>query len=300
MIRSLKVLAAVVNCDLEKLAKYAEWMKDETTRKNCYYTYQKKRSQGKFRTIAPSYHGLKDIQNRLMSRVFKHVIFPYHVVGSTKKRSGVINAKIHTGSLYHLQTDLVGFFDFVNYKNVYKALIALDFSADVAGLITQLTTLNGHLPQGAPTSPFLANLVGLALDRILLEYCGSMNLIYTRYVDDITMSGSYNFKKDVSLFLNAIKEAGFLYSHRKTVYKAGDIEVTGAKVTFKKIDLTDHQVCKIFSGTISDNSRRGLCGYFKHLRQVDKCFDFNDFKEKFSNLKFPERLLPYMNHKVTS
>lgn len=292
MIQSLNVLADVLGCELSDLKQHAEWVKNKETRHKCYYSYRKTKPNGKFRVIAPSCYGLRNIQNRLMSRVFNHVKFPYYITGSVKHRSGAINAKMHCGNPFHLQTDLTSFFDFVGYREVYKALIALRFSADVARLITQLTTYNGHLPQGTPTSPFLANLVGLSIDKIFLEYCEPNGIIYTRYVDDITLSSKNDFQNEVPELLQGLIEAGYLYSNKKTLYKAGSIQVTGAKTGSKGVSATEKQMDKVLSNSTSEQSKKGIFGYMRYLDRINANFKIEKVRETFAVLQFPNKLYP--------
>lgn len=297
MIQSPKLLAAILNVDSEKLLCVSKSLEDEVLIKKFYYTYQKKKSNGKFRTIAPSFKELKDIQNRILSRIFSHVTLPYYVLGGLKNRSGVMNAKFHSGQKFHLQTDLSSFFDFVTHDEIYSALIALNFSADVSKIITTLTTYKGHLPQGAPTSPFLANLVGLAIDKLYIDYCKDNRIIYTRFIDDLTFSSNKDFKEDVQLILDAINEKGYVYNHKKTHYKLGSIQVTGVRTGYHDLTVTDKQLDKILSNKTTDSSRQGLVHYLNYISNVDKTFDVSVFKSAFAALKYPEKIYPYMNYK---
>ena len=77
-----------------------------------------------------------------------------------------------------------------------------------------------HLPQGAPTSPALANLAALALDRRLHALATSLGATYTRYADDLAFSGDRSFARSAERFATRAAaialEAGFHINHRKT------------------------------------------------------------------------------------
>ena len=70
----------------------------------------------------------------------------------------------------------------------------LDYGKDVAGLLAHLCTLDGSLPQGAPTSPMLSNLVMKRLDKMIYAFCHSKGIAYTRYADDLTFSSMRRFE----------------------------------------------------------------------------------------------------------
>lgn len=138
------------------------------------------------------------------------------------------------------------------------------YSPDVAHILTQLTTFKGHLPQGAPTSPTLANLVGLNYDKLLLDICIKNNLKYTRYVDDLWFSANYDFKFLEADILKIILESHFLYSHKKTLGKIGKIEGTGClNKTNGKLALTAKQEKKLSDPNLKENSKKGLEAYKK-------------------------------------
>lgn len=98
--------------------------------------------------------------------------------------------RCHEGARWMLKMDISSFFNSIRENQVYRVFEQLGYySRAVTVLLTKLTTLNGHLPQGAPSSPALANLVMLDFDNTILQYCTGCNLRYTRYSDDLVFSG---------------------------------------------------------------------------------------------------------------
>lgn len=82
-------------------------------------------------------------------------------------------------------------------------------------MLTKLTTYEYCLPQGAPTSPDISNLILAEVDEILARECKGKDLVYTRYSDDIAISGNWNFKNLVDGFIEVIERNGFLVSRKK-------------------------------------------------------------------------------------
>lgn len=136
-------------------------------------------------------------------------------------------------------TDLKSFFPSINYKLVYEMFISHGFSADVASRLTKLTTFKDQIPQGAPTSSIVANLVFVKTGNRLAEFAKQHNLTFTTYVDDITLSSSKCFHHLTNDILKIITDDGYFISHDKTNYKAGNRMVTGVAVGQNGLNITE-------------------------------------------------------------
>lgn len=116
------------------------------------------------------------------------------VHGFTKDRSIVTNALAHwqRRPAFVLNIDLKDFFPSITFFRVRGLLQKppFSFSYEVATVFAHLCTRDGKLPQGAPTSPFLSNLICRSLDRDLMELAKRHRCTYTRYADDMTFSFS--------------------------------------------------------------------------------------------------------------
>jgi hypothetical protein len=84
--------------------------------------------------------------------------------------------------------DLIDFFGSTSDRRVRRLFRVLGWDAESAALLTRLSTDSGSLPQGAPTSPRLANLVNVRLDARLSALAATLGGTYTRYADDLTFS----------------------------------------------------------------------------------------------------------------
>lgn len=168
--------------------------------------------------------------------------------GFRKGHSILTNANVHRGQKYVLNFDLEDFFGTINFGRVRGFLITnkhFKLAPDVATLIAQLACHESRLPQGAPTSPVISNLVGNILDMRLMKLGRAHGCAYSRYADDITFSTSTpDFPTEIatqtspsqwSLSKTVEREvmaAGFKVNQSKTrlLYKRSRQDVTGIVV----------------------------------------------------------------------
>lgn len=222
-----------------------------------YYEYEKKKRNKKgelkytkfgtpeVRVINPSIRTLKIVQKRICDLLNNKITPAPYAFGSTKGRSCVMNARFHQGNKYIFQTDLRGFFPSIPSKEVYRMFVRFGFSPDVASILTRLTTYKGHIPQGAPTSSLVANLVFTKTGDVIADYCKQHGLKFFTYVDDMTISGPFDFQELIPKILDIIQQDGHIISHTKTTYRTNHPEITGAKVGNNYIDITDKLKAKI-------------------------------------------------------
>jgi RNA-directed DNA polymerase len=105
-----------------------------------------------------------------------------------RKRSIATNAARHVKQQVIVKMDIVDFFNRTGSDRVERYFRAIGWSREAAQCLTRVVTYNGGLPQGAPTSPRLANLVNIGLDHAITKRASRLHGTYTRYADDITIS----------------------------------------------------------------------------------------------------------------
>lgn len=147
------------------------------------------KSDGDRRTINAPSDKLKTIQRAILDSILIWEPITECAYGFSKGRGIVDNARLHVANDYMLNADIVGFFPSVHFKRIYNLFFCLGSSEFIARTLTGLTTLNHCLPQGAPTSPYLATLALSNLDERVEKLCAANRLTYSRYFDDITISG---------------------------------------------------------------------------------------------------------------
>lgn len=155
-----------------------------------YNTFAIRKRAGGMRTISAPMPDLKAIQRQLANILQNSVDIRPSAHGFTRKRSIVTNAKLHVKRGAVLNIDLKDFFPSINFGRVRGLFMSPQFGAisSVATILAQLCTYRGYLPQGAPTSPVISNMICFRLDAQLLRLAREHRCRYSRYADDITFS----------------------------------------------------------------------------------------------------------------
>lgn len=216
-----------------------------------YKTFELPKKSGGVRIINSPTGLLKTIQTNLSNALYEAVNSPKrekykYSHAFERKKSIITNAKIHRNKRYVLNIDLEDFFNSFHFGRVrgfFHKNNQFKLPLDVATIIAQLTTYEGALPQGAPTSPIITNLICEILDFRISKLAKKYRVDYTRYADDLTFST--NDKHFVNLqdeFYNELssllERSGFKIniSKRRLQYKDTKQMVTGLVVN-KKINV---------------------------------------------------------------
>jgi RNA-directed DNA polymerase len=146
-----------------------------------------KRSGGTRRILAPS-DELKKLQRRILRRLLARLRAHPASHGFERGRSIVTNAQAHQGQEVVIRFDLVDFFPSTRERCIKQYFRSIGWNRPAAKVLTRLCVYEDSLPQGAPTSPRLSNLVNYLLDARLAGMARALGGVYTRYADDITVS----------------------------------------------------------------------------------------------------------------
>lgn len=177
-----------------------------------------KRSGGS-RAIAAPYESLKECQRwiveNILTRVKSHDAAMAYQIG----RSIRTNAEAHArGGSYILGVDIENFFPSIRLPRVIDVFLRCGYSQDVALVLAKLCCLDDALPQGAPSSPALSNVICRRLDGRLSGLAKRVEAAYTRYADDMTFSGGEEIGS--RWFLHAVRrilnDCGFALNEEKT------------------------------------------------------------------------------------
>jgi RNA-directed DNA polymerase len=144
--------------------------------------------RGGTRTLLVPERRLKFLQRKTLELL--HQLHPPRapVHGFIKDRSAISNASAHQTRPYLLNLDLRNYFGAITHRRVLGMLEAVGLEEEVALAVCSICVTRNQLPQGAPTSPILSNMVAYRLDRDLMNFAKAHRLRYTRYADDISLS----------------------------------------------------------------------------------------------------------------
>lgn len=189
------LLSEVLDVPVEKLYMLSNNRKSRRRRnRKAYSNYHKvviHRGRGhKNRILSVPNDFLKLVQRRILDRCLYKLEVSEYSTAYCKGKSLADNAAPHVGQEYVVKLDISHFFDSIDDYMVFMVLRQLKLSNRATSLLTNLCVYNCKLPQGAPTSPYIANLVMKHFDEKLGAWCTERNIIYTRYCDDMTFSGS--------------------------------------------------------------------------------------------------------------
>lgn len=146
--------------------------------------------KGKIRMICSPDDELKAIQRSICAHILGAADAGPHVHGGVPNRSPRTNASLHIGAPWLVTVDVRNFYPSVRHEMVFRMFREFGCGTAVANLLTKLTTLDGALPQGAPTSVAIANLLlARPVDRPTGDQAAAAGITYTRFVDDIALSG---------------------------------------------------------------------------------------------------------------
>ena len=238
---------------VEELAKYLGFNDyDELTAfiypsvAHLYKSFSIPKKNGEFRLIQAPKKQLKEIQ-KIIGNELSEVYSPRNAThGFVKDRSIVTNASKHVDKKYVLNLDLKDFFGSIHFGRVRNLFQShpLNLPQSVATVLSHLCCHDGNLPQGAPTSPIISNMIAYRLDKQLQTLASKNRCTYTRYADDITFSFTQTrgrlpkqivtLTRDLQLNLgnelkDLINENGFVINSSKTRIAARSHrqEVTG-------------------------------------------------------------------------
>lgn len=163
-----------------------------------YRTFQLRKKGGGTRTIESPRTFLKVIQHFLLDYYLSSLPTDSHVFSYRPEMSVIDNAAPHIRKEYVANIDIENFFGSIRQERVIALLMGNGYSELASILISRFCCKDGILPQGAPTSPAISNSFLQAFDREFSQECEAVGLAYSRYADDISISGDN---------LNAIKGA---------------------------------------------------------------------------------------------
>lgn len=213
-----------------------------------------KKSGGRRKLLVPDAL-LRTIQRNLLHHVLEEFQISEFACAYKKGTSIVDNARPHVGAKLVLKLDIQDFFDQITWILVYQnAFPGTHFPPAIRKMLTEFCCVRGRLPQGAPTSPTVSNLVMRPFDVHMGEWCREREIRYTRYCDDLTFSGVFAPEEVIR------KVRGFL-------------QVYGFELNRKKTRVLDRGNAQSVTGIVVNEKAQVSRAYRRKLRQEVYLFD---------------------------
>lgn len=182
---------------------------------------------------------LKIIQKNILNHVLKGLSVSKYATAYVNGKSIKDNVYEHVDKKIILKLDIKDFFDNITFLHIYNALPNYLFPPALKVLLIKLCTYKDYLPQGAPTSPYLSNLVMKRFDDYIGKYCFDKDISYSRYSDDLTFSGDFEVKKMINKVDAFLNEMGFSLNTRKTrVLRKNQKQIITGIVVNKKVNTS--------------------------------------------------------------
>lgn len=285
-LNSPRAVAALLEVDYERLIYHLH--KVPPSKRYTVFSIPKK--SGAARQITAPISPLKILQKKL-SFILSSVVDPKHSThGFVRGRSIRTNSLVHAGKKYVFIIDLENFFPSINFGRVRGLFMAppFKFNAETATILAQICTFDNSLPQGAPTSPVVSNILCRKMDQQLSRLARNYRSDYTRYADDITFStAKETFPKSIAFTLADSKEP-----------HCGDelsriISDSGFTINTKKVRLIERCRQQKVTGLVSNkfpNVDRRFIRQIRAMLHAAQKFDFPAAETDF-HAKFYDKLL---------
>ena len=241
------------------LAAPQEIVQINRNRRRYYRNICLRKRDGSSRVLRVPEGPLKVFQDKVRRHVLDQVPLLDCVQGGVRGRSVVTNAKPHVGKQVVFTLDVKDFFPSVSPRTVKTIFGFLGFEGQALDALVDATTWDNQLPQGAPTSVAVANLAMFRVDVRLSRLARQQGFAYTRYVDDLALSGSWRLLDFRRLVLRVVEEEGFRVNRAKVkTMPAGTRQVVTGIVVNEKLNLPREQRNSIRGNVLSSSTRSGI------------------------------------------
>lgn len=265
-----------------------------------YSTFYFRKKSGGLRTIDEPVSSLKTVQRWILRNILEKVKCSEYCYGFQRSRCSknarsdkgdqlksmspqLAAALKHRNNLYLLKLDIKDFYPSITRQMVYFQFLEIGYNVQVSSLLTNICVWNNCLPQGAPTSAYLANLICRKLDARIAGYCNKHNIAYTRYADDMIFSADDRdaLRHAYGIIKQIVKEEGFELNADKTHFAGNKSrkEVLGITINDRRYKASKEMKRRVramihhavAAGDYSDLMR--IRGYISYINSVENGYD---------------------------
>ena len=265
------------------------------------------KKSGGYRNLSIPDKLLKTIQKRIADVLLIHMPVSKYAKAYRFGCSTLRNAKNHVNKPVVLKLDILHFFDSIRYTTVKDLVFPKQIYAEpIRILLTMLCYYKDALPQGAPSSPVITNIILYEFDEQVGQWCKDRKITYTRYCDDMTFSGDFAPADVIAFIRKTLRNRNFLLNEQKIhIQYAGQQQVVTGIVVNEKLSIPadyrrklrqelyycrkfgiENHLQQIQSSIPEDIYRRQLLGKINYVLQVHP---------KDSNLLSAKKWLIYRN-----
>lgn len=253
-----------------------------------YFLYKIPKKNGETRTIYAPNYTLKYIQKQILEKLLKERYISKYAKAYYSGASLKNNALEHVNKPLILKLDIENFFENITFYHVYENIFYI-FPENIRVLLTNLCLYKNHLPQGAPTSPYIANIIMRGFDEEIGKWCLKKNISYTRYSDDLTFSGNFEpaevirkvkeelfknhfkiNKKKIHVIKNHAQQrvTGVVVNEKAQVSKSYRKEIRKEMYYIKKYGIKSH-LEKTHSNKIPKDYLKSLAGRINYVLMIN-------------------------------
>ena len=271
-----------------------------------YFKFSIPKANGSNRLIMAPKPDLKFIQRKIHDLILRKIPLNGRAHGFRRNHSIVTNSMYHLRKCIVVKMDIRDFFPSIDFERVFGMFCSLGYPRQVALLLTDLSTCKRVLPTGAPTSPAISNIICRKLDKRLVRLGEKSDFEYSRYADDITISGdSEQVVKMIPLYRRIIADEGFMVNEEKLrIVRSGRRQKVTGIVVNRKSNIDRREIKKLRAvlhnckhGSISEQSKRWAINE-KHMT-APEAYPVSRFKKSLhARISFVKMVNPQAGSKL--
>ena len=202
------------------------------------------KKDGGVRTLSVPDPLLKAIQRRITQVLLVHMPVSSYVTAYRYGGSTCRNAAPHVRQPVVLKLDIQHFFDSILYSSVKERAFPQKIYAEPLRVLLSMLCYHGQsLPQGAPSSPAITNILLSDFDQEVGAWCAGRQIRYTRYCDDMTFSGQFTPETVIAFVQDRLRPLGLFLNGKKTqVLSSGQRQVVTGLVVNEKLGVPAHDL----------------------------------------------------------
>jgi RNA-directed DNA polymerase len=203
-----------------------------------YREFEIEKLNGKKRTLYEPLPSLKEIQLWILNEILYKLKVSRYAKAYVPKRSIKEHAIYHTDEQFVFTLDIKKFFNSIKFEYVESLFRNSGYSEKMSNLFAKLCFRDNELPQGAPTSPYISNLILKEFDSAVSNYCMENKIKFTRYADDLAFSGNLNAEEIEKLVKDELSKIGLeLNDDKRKLMKPNQPQLISGIIVNKKAQL---------------------------------------------------------------